>query len=322
MNHWKTDLIVTPSTPIRLEDSIVTLGSCFSDVIGNYLTTNKFKALSNPFGTVYNPVSIHQLIQLICRNESPSDTSYVESQGVWFHEQFHSSFFGNSKEELREKIDHQLSLAHSFLKGCRFLVLTYGTAFVYRRKDSGAVVANCHKQPSKLFEKELLSVDTLVQSAIETIALLRKWNPEIQLITTVSPVRHTKDTLPLNSVSKSILRLFTYELQKSGINYFPAYEIMMDDLRDYRFYKTDRIHPTEEAESYIIEKFVDQFFDIATKNLLLEWNNIRLALQHKPFQPASSAHQTFLQKTLERIERIRHSLPVEDEITAIKSQLL
>jgi hypothetical protein len=176
--------------------------------------------------------------------------------------------------------------------------------------------------PSSIFTKELLSVDTMLESAHETFAIVKKINPQIQIITTVSPVRHIKDTLPLNSVSKSILRLCTHELQKSGIDYFPAYEIMMDDLRDYRFYKPDRIHPTEEAESYIIEKFGDQYFDTATKNLLIEWNSIRQALQHKPFQPTSVGHQTFLQKTLGRLERIRHTLPVEDEITAIKSQLL
>ncbi|NOS91126.1 MAG: GSCFA domain-containing protein, partial [Cyclobacteriaceae bacterium] len=211
---------------------------------------------------------------------------------------------------------------HDYIKSCRVVILTYGTAFVYRRNDNHEIVANCHKMPSALFTKELLSAELILHSANETFDLLRKLNPEIRIITTVSPVRHTKDTLQLNSVSKSILRLCAHELQKSGIDYFPAYEIMMDDLRDYRFYKSDRIHPTEEAESYIIDKFGDQYFDRATKNLLVEWNTIRQALQHKPFQPTSSAHQTFLQKTLERLESIRHTIQVEEEITAIKSQLL
>jgi len=322
MNHWKTDLVVTPSSPIQLHDSVATVGSCFADVIGNYLTTNKFNTLTNPFGTVYNPISIHKLLQLISRNKMPDELDFVESLGVWFHYQFHSSFNGSSQAALRGKIESQVKIAYEHIKSCRVLIVTYGTAFVYRRKDNQEIVANCHKMPSLLFTKELLSAETILNSAHETIALLKELNPGIRIITTVSPVRHTKDTLQLNSVSKSILRLCTHELQKSGVDYFPAYEIMMDDLRDYRFYKPDRIHPTEEAEAYIIEKFGEQYFDADTKNLLLELNSIRLALQHKPFQPTSSAHQTFLQKTLERLERIRHTLPVESEIKAIKSQLL
>lgn len=322
MNSWKTDLVVTPTTPIQLHDSVATFGSCFADVIGNYLTTNKFNTLANPFGTIYNPISIHQILKMIYRKEVPDEMDFVESQGAWFHYQFHSSFFGNSREALRERIDEQIKITHEHLKSCRVVILTYGTAFVYRRKDNHAIVSNCHKMPSSLFTKELLSAETILNSTHETITLLKELNPKIRIITTVSPVRHTKDTLQLNSVSKSILRLCAHELQKSGIDYFPAYEIMVDDLRDYRFYKADRIHPTEEAEAYIIEKFGDQYFDTDTKNLLMEWNSIRQALQHKPFQPNSSAHQSFLQKTLERLERIHPTLPVESEITAIKSQLV
>lgn len=322
MNSWKTDLVVTPATPIQLPDSVATFGSCFADVIGNYLTTNKFNTLANPFGTIYNPISIHRTLQMICRKEVPDEIDFVESQGAWFHYQFHSSFYGSSREALRERIEEQIKVTHEHLKSCRVLILTYGTAFAYRRKDNRAIVANCHKMPSSLFSKELLSAETILNSTQETITLLKELNPNIRIITTVSPVRHTKDSLQLNSVSKSILRLCAHELQKSGIDYFPAYEIMMDDLRDYRFYKADRIHPTEEAETYIIDKFGDQYFDTATKNLLMEWNNIRLALLHKPFQPSSSVHQSFLRKTLERLERIRQTLPVESEITAIKSQLV
>ncbi len=322
MNHWKTDLLVTPSHPMHVSDPVVTVGSCFADVVGNYLTDNKFNVLSNPFGTVYNPLSIHRLVAMIIHKQSPSVDGFVGSQDVYFHDQFHSSFYGSSKEALTEKIESHLLQAHQFLIRSRFLIVTYGTAFVYRRKDNQEIVANCHKMPSSIFTKELLSVDTILESAHETFAIVKKINPQIQIITTISPVRHIKDTLPLNTVSKSILRLCCHELQKTVIDYFPAYEIMMDDLRDYRFYKPDRIHPTGEAEEYIIEKFGDQYFDTVTKNLLMEWNSIRQALQHKPFQPNSSAHQTFLQKTLERLERIRQSLPIEEEITAIKSQLL
>lgn len=322
MNSWKTDLVVTPTTPIQLHDSVATFGSCFADVIGNYLTTNKFNTLANPFGTVYNPISIHQTLRMICGKEVPDEVNFVESQGAWFHYQFHSSFYDSSREALREKIEEKIKITHEHIKSCRVVILTYGTGFVYRRKDNQEIVSNCHKMPSSLFTKELLSTELILQSANETLDLLRMLNPQIRVITTVSPVRHTKDTLQLNSVSKSILRLCAHELQKSGVEYFPAYEIMMDDLRDYRFYKTDRIHPTEEAEGYIIEKFGDQYFDTATKNLLMEWNSIRQALQHKPFQPNSSAHQIFLRKTLERLERIRQTLPVESEITAIKSQLV
>lgn len=322
MNPWKTDLLVTPSHPVQIGDPVVTLGSCFADVVGNYLTENKFNVLINPFGTVYNPWSIHQLVAMIIQKQSPSEDGFVESQDVYFHDQFHSSFYASSKQALTKKIESHLLQAFQFLIRSRFLIVTYGTAFVYRRKDNQKIVANCHKLPSSLFTKELLSVDTILESAHETLAVLKKINPQIQIISTVSPVRHLKDTLPLNGVSKSTLRLCAHELQKSGIDYFPAYEIMMDDLRGYRFYKPDRIHPTEEAESYIVEKFSDQYFSADTKNLLSEWNSIRQALRHKPFQPASAAHQSFLRRTLERLMNIRSKLSVEDEIKTVSAQLV
>ncbi|MCX8489948.1 MAG: GSCFA domain-containing protein [Cyclobacteriaceae bacterium] len=322
MHSWKTDLIVTPAVPIQLNDPIATFGSCFADVIGNYLATNKFNTLTNPFSSVYNPISIHRILQLICRKEMPVEMDFVKSQGVFFHYQFHSSFYDSSPEALKEKIFAQIKLAHDYLKRCRIVIITYGTTFVYRRTDTQMIVANCHKIPSSLFTKELLSVNEILNSANETITLLRNLNPEIRIITTISPVRHTKDTLSLNSVSKSILRLCTHELQSSSVDYFPAYEIMMDDLRDYRFYQQDRIHPTKEAEDYIWQKFVQTYFDAETTTFLNEWKEVKHALAHRAQFPSTPAHQSFLKATLSRLQRLQHKVDVGNEIAFVTNQII
>jgi hypothetical protein len=309
---------------INLSDKIVTAGSCFSDTIGNQLLQNKFDALVNPFGTNYNPHSIHKCLRYALHNQIVSDHTYLENQGIISNYDFHSAFSAMQKKEIEKKIKETIGATHYFLKDTRWIFITYGTAWIYERKDTGDIVANCHKVASSNFKKVLLNQNTILESFDEFHKDLKTYRPECKIIITVSPVRHIKDTLALNSVSKSVLRLAcqTIEENFSDVFYFPSFEIMMDDLRDYRFYKSDLLHPSEEAEDYIWRKFAASFFDESTQDFIKQWKPIQTALQHKPFHPTSAAHQNFLKTTLSQLESLKNKVSVEKEILFVKSQLL
>ena len=307
-------------TRIGLETKILTLGSCFSDNIGNHLKGNKFETMVNPFGTIYNPVSIQKLIQLSIRNEQPAEDTYLSKEEIHSNYDFHSSFSDTLKERLKTTIADQISTAHACLRACDFLFITYGTAWVYKRKDNLQIVANCHKQHADLFIKKLLTTDEIVNSFTQLYTDLKQFNPGIKIILTLSPVRHLKDTMELNTVSKSVLRMALYAITQSreDTDYFPAYEIMMDDLRDYRFYATDMIHPSTEAEEYIWEKFTDRYFESGTKQIIHQWESMKKLLSHKPFHVSSAAHQKFLQETLLKLKALRTQINVEEEILQIE----
>jgi lysophospholipase L1-like esterase len=323
MNDWKTDLNVkSADRPIHLNDPILTIGSCFSQAIGLHLNDNKFHVTNNPFGTVYSPLSIHHLLTLALRKRAISEEDFLVHQEVHYHYQFHSSFAGLSRQELAEQISRAVNKVNHFISTARFVIITYGTAWAYKRKDTAQWVANCHKVPSSYFSKELLSIDDMENSFDEIHSALKAVNPAIQIIVTVSPVRHLKDTIELNSVSKSTLRLFCHKLsQRSGVDYFPAYEIMMDDLRDYRFYQEDRIHPTNEAEEYIWQKFVQRYFESETKTFLSEWQEIRKAFAHRSLFPTTTHHQSFLKATLTKLQALQHIVNVDNEIALVKNQI-
>jgi hypothetical protein len=305
---------------IGIKSSLLTIGSCFSDGIGNKLAGNKFNTLVNPFGTTYNPLSIHKLIQMAIHNQAPSPETYSQNEDIYSNYDFHSSFSELTKEKLEKRITEAIGMVHYFLSKSEFLFLTYGTAFVYERKDTGEMVANCHKQPASLFSKQLINQETIITSFNEMYSNLKKFNPGIKIILTLSPVRHIKDTIELNSVSKSILRVACHSLtqNKEEVSYFPAYEIMMDDLRDYRFYTSDFLHPSQEAEEYIWEKFTDNYFDKDTKEIVQQWQTLKKQLEHKPFHPASIGHQKFLKETLTKLEMLNTKLNVEEEIHNLK----
>ena len=323
MNDWKTDLNVkSADRPIHLNDPILTIGSCFSQAIGLHLNDNKFHVTNNPFGTVYSPLSIHHLLTLALRKRAISEEDFLVHQEVHYNYQFHSSFAGLSRQELAEQISRAINKVNHFISTARFVIITYGTAWAYKRKDTAQWVANCHKVPSSYFSKELLSIDDMENSFDEIHSALKAVNPAIQIIVTLSPVRHLKDTIEFNSVSKSTLRLFCHKLsQRSGVDYFPAYEIMMDDLRDYRFYQEDRIHPTNEAEEYIWQKFVQRYFESETKTFLSEWQEIRKAFAHRSLFPSTTHHQSFLKATLTKLQALQHIVNVDNEIALVKNQI-
>ncbi|MEL7005728.1 MAG: GSCFA domain-containing protein, partial [Bacteroidota bacterium] len=231
---------------------VLTIGSCFSDQIGGYFEKNKFDVLSNPFGTVYNPISIFKLLRFAVAQSEPEEYSYIHDQGLHSNFEFHSKFSSSDKNLLQQNIKNSIDNTHNFLKRADFLILTLGTAFAYERVENEQIVANCHKVPAKQFKKILLTESQIIKAFYGVKEELNRFNENLQIILTVSPVRHVKDTLELNAVSKSILRMVCHRLcdQYDSVHYFPSYEIVLDDLRDYRFYQRDMIHPNEIAEEY------------------------------------------------------------------------
>ncbi|MEX2233615.1 MAG: GSCFA domain-containing protein [Cyclobacteriaceae bacterium] len=325
MKEFRTELKVQPSqASIHLKSSALTQGSCFADAIGNRLNTYKIKTLVNPFGVIYNPESIHKVLIYSIFNEPLPENTYLHSREVFLNYNFHSEFSALTKDELMSRLMNTIGSAHYFLKDTDWLLLTYGTAWVYHRKETGEIVANCHKLPSAMFAKSLMTTDAIVSSFKTVYDHLKKFNPQIKIILTVSPVRHLKDTLELNSVSKSILRVACDNIsnQYEDAEYFPAYEMMLDDLRDYRFYKQDMLHPTAEAGDYISEKFMERYFSPELKDFVQKWKDILMAMRHKAFHAKTAAHQQFLQDTLAKLDELKKIVNVEEEVAFVKQQLL
>jgi hypothetical protein len=325
MTSFRTDVSIARSAfPIGLKTPVLTVGSCFADAIGQRLYEFKFPTLANPFGVTYNPITIHQLLTRSISTERPEPHTFLENNEVFFNYDFHSEVSALTKEELFHKITGTLTAVHHFLKTCKWIMITYGTAWVYLRKETGEIVANCHKLPQSIFDKMLLTEDEIVSSFQKLAGALQTFNPSARIILTLSPVRHLKDTLELNSVSKATIRTACHAMVSKFKNteYFPAYEIMLDDLRDYRFYRSDMLHPTRQAEDYIWDKFAEKYFDDETVTFLHEWKSIRAALNHKPFHPASSSHQQFLRQTLARVESFRNRVNVDEEVAVLEKQLL
>ena len=277
----------------------------------------------NPFGILYNPCSIHKALHYAIFNEPVPEDTFLQRNDVFLNYDFHSEHSSLNLNHLQDRLKSLIYQVHSFLRDARWLIITYGTAWVYERNDTVSVVANCHKMPQSMFTKSLLSQKKVLESFDATYRGLKSLNPLIKIIVTVSPVRHLKDTLELNSVSKSVLRMscHTFTEQYKDVHYFPAYEIMMDDLRDYRFYKADMIHPTAVAEDYIWQKFGNHYFEENLKKFLVRWEEIRAALAHKPFHSASAAHQQFIRETLKKLEELKVVMNVDEEVETLRKQL-
>jgi hypothetical protein len=312
--------------PCRIgpKSRIVTLGSCFAEVMGQRLVDHKLTVLNNPFGTIFNPVSIAKLLTMALHGTMPDENRYLERDGVWFHYDFHSSVWATSQDELRGKLKATLATTAIAIRQADFLFLTLGSAVVYRHIETGKVVANCHKMPGALFERYLYHVDHLRDDMTRLLKTLHKANPRLKVLVTVSPVRHTRDTLPLNSVSKSTLRVIAHELTvwNNWVHYFPAYELMMDDLRDYRFYEADMIHPNTQAHDYIFSKFAESAFDTDLRSFMTDWAKIRQSLAHRPlYGDDSSANRLFLSRLLTQLETLAKRVDVSAELADVRGRL-
>lgn len=297
-------------------------GSCFSENIGQKLTDSKFKICSNPFGISYNPISIHQNIALT----SSEQIKFEEREGIHFSYQLHSQLNASSKEDFQINISEAIEQQKGLLEKEGVLIITYGTAWIYEEIESNQIVNNCQKQPSKLFQKRLLSVQEIVTSWQKTTEYLKNNFPSKKIIFTVSPVRHLKDGFRENQLSKSILHLAVEQIcnKDSTCSYFPSYELVMDDLRDYRFFKDDFLHPNELAINYIWDKFSNNYFSKSTLLLMQQVEKFNKAIQHRAFQADSKQHQKFLLNLKSKIKAFQfaNNLDFKVEIDYLKSQIL
>jgi hypothetical protein len=296
---------------ISYRNQLVMFGSCFSENIGKKLTESKFRTDVNPFGILYNPSSIGSSIKRLIYEKHFSENELFSHKEVWNSFSHHGSFSDISKEKTLKNINDRLLFSSNNLKKADFLILTFGTAWIYEEKATSKVVANCHKLPEKTFNRRRLSVEEIVCGYSTLLFDLRAFNPNIKIIFTVSPVRHWKDGAHENQLSKSTLLLAIDELQKNFnfIDYFPAYEIVMDELRDYRFYEEDMLHPNSTAINYIWEKFSETYFSAETQKIKEEIIKITKAESHKAFNPDTKEHQVFLQKLKEKKKLLTKKYP-------------
>jgi len=306
---------------ISHQDSIFSMGSCFAEAMGSKLENYKLSVLYNPFGTIFNPLAIFKLFRLIYTQKTIEKEGFTQnSEGIWHHYDFHSDLRATSQESLGEIIKTQIDAATRFLEKSNIVIITLGTAWVYKYLSNSQTVANCHKASREKFEKKLLSVEEICKQ----YELIAPFFESKKIILTVSPVRHIKDTLPLNAVSKSVLRLACHYLQEryDNIIYFPAYEIIHDDLRDYRFYTEDMLHVTPQAENYIWNKFVEAFMSQPTIRILKEWEHILKRIHHKAFNLQSPNHQKFLKQLLKDLEKMQDYFDVENEIKLVTKDII
>jgi len=300
--RFRTEISLTPlAEGIDHSAKIFALGSCFAERISERLTRAKFRVSSNPFGVLFNPLSIAKSIErLATKCEFLARDLHSGGEGYYTFDA-HSSLNGNSEAEALERLNEAVSQGTKSLNEADWVILTFGTAWVYER--NGTVVANCHKQPAKEFERRRLSVEEIVKqytSLFDGILHGKK------IILTVSPVRHLGDGLQENSVSKAILRLAVEQLceQYENVHYFPSYEIVMDDLRDYRYYDEDLAHPSKMAVEYVWEQFRNYALTDKARELLLKIEQIVSAAEHRPFNPTSEEHRAFCRKMLEKANAI------------------
>lgn len=322
---FRTELTIEPAArQLPRTARVLTMGSCFADSMGRRLADSKVATLVNPLGTVFQPLALGKLLRAALGEDVDWQQHVVEARGRWQSYDLHSSIGAASPVELLQTIAEQVYNVGTFLRNADVVVLTLGTAWAYRLRETGELVSNCHKMPAELFEKELLTADEIINALAETHAYLRRINPKLRFILTVSPVRHLKDTLPLNAVSKSVLRVASYYLSEllPDVAYFPAFELLMDDLRDYRFYGADMLHPTEVAEDYVWEKFARTYFDADFGRFRKEWTGVRQALAHRPLYAGAPEHRSFLESTGGRLERLAgQDVDVGAELAEVRARL-
>jgi GSCFA family len=322
---WISPVKISKSTfEINHKSKILTLGSCFADNMGTYLDSQKFEVLANPFGNVYNIISLQKIFETCAGTRNWEDSDFVERDELIFHYDFHTEINAISKEELILKIEKIAENTLTFLSNADVLILTLGTSWVFKRISSEKIVANCHKQSANEFEKILLPVENQIIAFEKLQEIIKSINPEIQIINTVSPVRHIKDGLQENSISKAILRIVLNQMVESNIDchYFPSFEIMIDELRDYRFYDSDLIHPSKQAIDYISEKFATTYFSKKTQEISVEWSKIKSSIRHRPLNVTSKSHQIFLNKLYINLKDFSEYFDVSQELELIKQQIL
>lgn len=308
---------------ISHRDKGLLLGSCFASNMAEKMTSLLFNIDVNPFGIIYNPSSIVKTLLMAEKNEKTDPKDIILHKEIYCNLDFHSSFADTDKENALKKMDEATDKAHSALKKCQYIIITLGTSIVHHYKPTNNIVSNCNKLPSNLFENKKLTVE----DTVEMFSMLFDREPynKKQIIFTLSPIRHTKSGLIENSLSKAILRVAIDILKNkySFVHYFHSYEIMIDELRDYRFYNEDMLHPSAVAISHIWDKFGDAFFSKETFNIISEVDKLSASLSHRPFNSHSLQHKKFLDNLSDRISDLNEKYPYIDfsvMLSAIKNQ--
>lgn len=300
-----------PEVKIDYRDKILMVGSCFTEHIGDSLAGLKFQVMQNPNGIVFDPSTVASSITSYIENKKYSAAELVQLNELWQSWQHHSRYSGINKDEVLHNINASQQDAHHFLKEAKWLVITLGTSFSYRLTNGSRPVANCHRAPSAWFHKHMMSTDETITALDTMLYRLFQFNSAINIIFTVSPVRHIRDGIIENNRSKARLLEAAHHLVNkfSRLHYFPSYELVIDVLRDYRFYDIDLVHPNYQATSFVIEQFMSHYVNESSITLSKEIEKIVIARKHKPFQPDTDAHKSFLRLHADRTKSLMSNYP-------------
>ena len=312
---FRTSLTLkSPSFAIKYKEGLMAMGSCFAQNIASRLEKLCYQLIQNPFGVMYNPLSLANGLSYLTNPTVVLANDLHYYNGLWHSWQHHGSFSGENRTQVLKNINSALETAKRHLKKTDYLLLTLGTAWVYEWLETGVVVANCHKYPKAHFSHRRLGVGEIVERLGEVFRSILSKRENLRIIITVSPIRHLKNGAIANQLSKSVLILAAHQLKASfeKVDYFPAYELMMDELRDYRFYAEDMIHPSKVAVDYIWEKFENHYLNQKESIVRKKIHKLNLAAQHKPFKISSSQHQHFLEKQLLKLGELKKQLPFLD----------
>ncbi|SDH97951.1 GSCFA domain-containing protein [Winogradskyella thalassocola] len=308
-----TQIPLTPQQHNQIDytSKVLLLGSCFSENISKKFNYFKFQSTVNPFGILFQPLAIESLITNAINEKVYTDEDVFFQNEQWHCFEAHSQLSSASKVELLDNLNVQIKCTHQHIKEASHIIITLGTSWVYRAIETDTIVANCHKAPQRQFLKELISVEAITESLQAIITLVKSVNPKVSFLFTVSPVRHIKDGFVENMQSKAHLITAIHNVIEARHQnyYFPSYEILMDELRDYRFYTEDMIHPNQTAISYIWGKFQKVWISETAFETMDEVEIIQKGLQHLPFNFASEAHQKFLQKLADKKAKLQTEFP-------------
>ncbi len=303
---FRTEVIIESSAvKIDIEDQIFSIGSCFSAEMSALFAAGQLQTLCNPFGTLFNPFSINEAVKKLHDSTFYKEEDLITFDGEFLSFDHHSSFNTGFLHQTLEKINSSIEEGNYFLQNTKWVLITYGTSFIYEFLPKKKYVANCHKIPGKYFDKKLLTHLEITDSIYETVLKLKDiCKDDLQILFTVSPVRHTKDGMMENTLSKSKLLTALHEIipQFENCHYLPAYEIVLDDLRDYRFYTEDLIHPNSQAIQYIWQKFSNAYFSEETKDFITENLKILKAREHRPKDEKSAKYLEFIKVLEEKIK--------------------
>ena len=322
MNEFMTRVLIPePKFKITYRHNLFFIGSCFSDTIGATMKELLFPVCHNPFGVIYNPLSVARNLGLLLEKESFTEKDLSFYNELWFSYYHYTRFSHPDKEKCLENINSTFKEARQLIYKADFIFITLGTSWVFHLKETGQIVANCHKQPASLFTHSFIPAEQSYESLKQCIKNIKEINPDARFVFTVSPIRHWKDGAINNQRSKAALLLGIAKLQEwdDDIYYFPAYEIFMDELRDYRFYASDMLHPSESAQQYIWEKFILNFIAEEDLKLLNNVQKIVTSVKHKPFFPNTKAYSNFRLDIINKIKKLSEKYKFIDYTGLLKN---